>query len=281
MRLKRISKNEVRDPHVCNVSRCKSAADGGSTEPGVEFAKKEGKVWLCKQHMDKLHEERMAAADAAKEAAQVADTDAGAMVIVLEHAMRAEMAGEAQEAEKALELIRAMPVDGQDDLDFADELRRDANGRLKWLKDRRTQATKKARETLEEIRSWFKAPIDFYEQAKGLLDDKIRDGMRQLEERQTLQLAAAGEAHQAGDLQTVRQAVDAANELQAVLPESTSLVEHWEFLIEQPDLVPREWCSPDVGKIRAWVDAWKESAVGNLPGVRIFRQDRVRQGGKK
>jgi len=42
----------------------------------------------------------------------------------------------------------------------------------------------------------------------------------------------------------------------------------WSYEITDEALVPRELCSPDPAKIRAWVAAWKNAAA--VPGVRIF-----------
>ena len=70
-------------------------------------------------------------------------------------------------------------------------------------------------------------------------------------------------------------AVQAANTLEAYQPAGTSLVEHYKFRVDNPDLVPRELCSPDSAKIRGYLKLHKASA--EIPGVAIWREDTVRQ----
>lgn len=60
--------------------------------------------------------------------------------------------------------------------------------------------------------------------------------------------------------------------------EGTRIVKNWTYEIEQEELIPREFCSPDSKKIRAMVIAHKENA--KIPGVRVFFTETVSTTGR-
>jgi len=272
VKLKRIKKGTKRNQDKCAASKCTADATI-EFGPGEAFDEKYGTISLCDKHAEELEKELDEQEQKAAESDQ--------MAAVLDLTVRDNMAKEADDAEQTLAMLRNLQVTGQVDIDFAKECLDDVMGRLKRFKALRTKATKKTRETLEEIRSWFKKPISFYEQAEQVLKDKIRDGMDSLQAQQTAQIAAASQAHQAGDIQAVQQLVEAATEAEVHQPDNITRTEHYSFQIENPDIVPRELCSPDDKKIRAYLTIHKGAAIGSIPGVTVWRQDIIGNRGVK
>lgn len=65
-----------------------------------------------------------------------------------------------------------------------------------------------------------------------------------------------------------------APQTESIKKTASCIVERWTFEILDEVQVPREFCSPDEKKIRAYAVAYKEA--GNIPGVKIFKQSTVR-----
>ena len=53
---------------------------------------------------------------------------------------------------------------------------------------------------------------------------------------------------------------------------AASIGTRWDYTIEFPTLVPREYCSPDLTLIRTAVRR-EQNPVRDIPGVRIFEAD--------
>jgi hypothetical protein len=50
---------------------------------------------------------------------------------------------------------------------------------------------------------------------------------------------------------------------------------YWKFEITDPDQVPREWCAPDTKRIGEHVRDMKEKAIDQIPGVRVYHDDKT------
>lgn len=60
--------------------------------------------------------------------------------------------------------------------------------------------------------------------------------------------------------------------------DGVAFVEHWDFIIENVDLIPREFLVPDEMKIRRLVKAMR--AETNIPGVKVTMEKRPRTVGR-
>jgi hypothetical protein len=69
--------------------------------------------------------------------------------------------------------------------------------------------------------------------------------------------------------------VQTASDAETHLPKGTHQIEHYSFQINAPDLVPREFCSPDPAKIRA--HAKRHGTSLPIPGVTIWPDDTMVQ----
>jgi len=56
-------------------------------------------------------------------------------------------------------------------------------------------------------------------------------------------------------------------------PAGTSIATKYDFEIINPDQVPRQYCAPDEGKIRKFVNLMGKDAVNAIAGVRVFPLD--------
>lgn len=273
MKLKRQIKGKDRDITKCAAYRCASPPEM-VFDVGVKFDVTEGKVPLCTRHLEERDEELDAEkAKKAKTTAQPGDT---AMVAV-DLMVHSKMQQEHNEVAETLDMLRALSVDSQEQIDFANECLGDVKKRLKVIKDTKTKTRKPVKSLLDTVDGWFKWVIDCYSEAEKILKDKIRDGTVRMEARRNAHIAAASQAHQAGDMQAVQSMVQAANQAEVHLPSSVSMIEAWKFRVDAPDLVPRALCSPDEKKIRAYVNLHKAGA--QIPGVSVWREDTVTRRG--
>ena len=71
--------------------------------------------------------------------------------------------------------IKSFEIIVQDDYDFANELLGTAKSEKKRLETKRKKATDPLNASLKEIRSWYKAAVDFYAEAERILKAKIAD----------------------------------------------------------------------------------------------------------
>lgn len=263
----KLKTQDNRFDNICNAARCAQDKDLVAYAPGVAFPKAEGQVTLCPDHVARRDKERAAEAPADKAIA------AAPAMFEAQDKMEAELATEARDAKEILAMVRSFQVNGQEDINFANGCLGDVKDKLKELKSKREEATRPMNAALKAIRGWFKPAEEFYTEAEGIWKEKIRDGLSALEARQRAALNAAAEAHQAGDLSSVTEAMVVASQATASAPANVSIVRHWTFTITDEALIPREYLTPDLQKIGAVVRAMGDQA--NIPGVRADRDDTV------
>lgn len=268
----------------CAVMRCKAGAemtyDVRNAYPNVK-----GPISLCTAHFvaisdclggSPLSEQTeavpaMAQHDANKVPAQ-ADEGVQAMLAVLaDRSVRDQADEDLRKRDETLMALRALPIRSQQDIDSADAILHDIKGRLKWYKDQKTAARRPFNEQLKRVSLWFDPAIEFYSEAEKAVKVRIRDGRAELDRERNAALQAAAQAHQAGDTQTVQAMVQAANTAETHLPKGMYQVERYSFQVNSPDMVPREFCSPDPAKIRA--HAQRYGTTMPIPGVTIWPDD--------
>jgi len=262
----KLKKKSERFSNVCNMARCDAGCDLVGYAAGVAFSAAEGEVTLCSEHAARRDREREA-----EKATQVKDTPAADP----QQALQTTLQAEAAEAKDVLVMVKGFTIAGQPDVDFANECLTEVKGKLRWLKDKREEATKPMNAALKTIRGWFKPAEEFYEECEGLWKLKIRDGLTALDAAQQRALAAASQAHQAGDLRLVTEAMAVASQATVEAPANISVIERWGYKIIDEMLLPREYLMPDAQKIAGVVRAMGAST--RIPGVEVFRDDIVQQ----
>ena len=181
------------------------------------------------------------------------------------------LAKEADEAKEVRAMVQAYQIVTQADMDFADECVRDVKAKLKELEAKKKKATGHLNEALKEIRSWFAPAAEFYGQAEIIWKQKIGQWKIAEDEKQRQALAAVQEAHKTGDVQGVAAAMAVAAQATVEVPRNQTVRLVWRFAVESPELVPREFCSPDDKKIAPVVEALGLAAAETIPGIRVWK----------
>ncbi len=179
-----------------------------------------------------------------------------------------------------------------DFLACADRIR-DAKKLERELEDRRTSVTGPMNDALRIINGWFKPFGDSLKAAgriysdkaakfKRAEDDRIRAEQAEADrkareqreemERRARKAADAGKTERAMDLLAKsREIAPAPATIAPVKAAGISFTERYEVEVVDANLVPREFCMPDVAKIGARARADKNKAITehDIPGIRV------------
>lgn len=266
---------------ACAASGCKESEDLTGYAAGMAFDESLGNVFLCSTHIYELERERQTAP------AKIVDADrpvrphderlASAILATVPSGPDVDQAALVQEADEArdvLAMVKEFQIVAQGDMDFANECLADVKGKIRAYKAKKEEATKPLNAALKAIRGWFGPVEDFYGQAEDIWKAKIGAWTLAEAERQRQALEAVQVAHRAGDVAGVAQAMAIATQATVSVPTNVTVRAVWSFEVETPDLVPREYCSPDDKKIRTMVMA---SDGAPIPGVRIWKDTAVSQ----
>lgn len=121
--------------------------------------------------------------------------------------------------------------------------------RAKALEAERTSVTKPLNQVLRTVNGWFKPLSDALSQVEDACKGAIWRYDRALEAEQQKQLTAAAEAYQTGNAAEATQALSMIPDVP--VSAGTSVGTRKVLRIVSPDMVPREYCSPDPVKLRA------------------------------
>jgi hypothetical protein len=267
-------------PNKCAASRC-SSTPAKIIPRGAEFPGARGHVPLCDAHCKKLAAEKADTGDkmgtvySAVAAGGVAPPPGStpAMLSVVPVENPEALARETKDAEAVLELIQEFHIETQADYDFADEALGDAKAQWKSLEARKKKATAPLLESLKEIRSWFKPPQTFYEQAERLLKAKIAEAHQRAREAQDAALAEAQAAFLHGETELVDHAVEAAAHAEVVQSPHVTLSPVWQWEIVNEAEIPRDFMIPNRMAIGAVVREFKGET--QIPGIRVWQDERV------
>jgi len=249
--------------NVCNAARCSQDKELVAYAPGVAFSKEEGGVTLCPAHAEKRDEER-----ASNGAAASVPTPPPATHQEPNEALQQSLAAEAKDAKEILAMVRAYRIEGQADVNFANECLGEVKIKLKEIKAKREEATLPMNAALKAIRGWFKPAVDFYAEAEAIWKERILEGLDRLADMQRRALDAAAEAHREGDLTAVTEAMSVASQATIEAPANVSVVERWSWRITDAALIPREYLCPDEAKISGVVQAMKRDTT--IPGIEAY-----------
>lgn len=180
----------------------------------------------------------------------------------------AELATVQQEADGLLEDVKAFSVDSNEDLQLAAEVLADVKGKAKRLDEMEKSATRPLNDTLKTIRGWFKPAKD----RLSSIEQAIKDAIRRFDTAQAAKRQAA--IAQLGDSATRDEAASALatlNDAQVRSVPGLSIRTVPDFIVVDPNAVPREYLSVDESKIRHAVRA----GARTIPGVSIFEKPQV------
>jgi len=184
---------------------------------------------------------------------------------------REALARETVYVQEACRAIEAMPVESQIDLNELAEGTKEAKRRLKELEQARRALTDPITADLEEIRARYRPAEAAYTALEKACKARLLRHDAETRAAQQAAQQAAATAFQAGDAAAGHAAIAA---VPAPAKAAGVSVRHvLDFEVRDADSVPRELCSPDPAKIRAYLATLNQSAPG-LPvsGLHIFQK---------
>jgi len=157
------------------------------------------------------------------------------------------LAQEADKAETVLLYLHGLTIQGPEQRDTVQQTMVWVKRLGKDLDAQRTSATKPLNAVLKTVNGWFKPRIDICERVEAACKDALWRHDRALAAEQQKQLQAAATAFQAGQTEQATQALAAIPDIPQVA--GTSIGTRLVLRVVAPDMVPREYCSPDPGKL--------------------------------
>ena len=243
----------------CEASRCKNVDD--IKEVSGEFWART-KVKLCPRHITELETFK-------KENPDYKPSEPGTELTVVDPSLDQELQEKAKEAQEVLETLKDYAPQTQEDLEDVRDWLKDAKVRRNWLETREKEITGPMRTAENRVRDLFRPAKQFWADVEMLLKAKIAS-VRLLEERRNQEaLAAAAEAHGAGDQEGTQEAlaqVTTVSDLQGI---STQV--KWKYEVVNAAEVPREYLKVDDAKLKAYCGKFKGDQKPNpIPGIKFI-----------
>lgn len=272
-----------RNERTCFVKRCRQPSVG-IAESASFFSDRGGDLELCEKHLLEANQMALnqgkqlvwramgAPAPAPEVKAEVVETPNPQEDTKL--ALHQETEKEKQQAQSLLEQCSMLQVRTKDEVAFVAQVLAEIKGETKRLTARQKEVTDPLNQALKAARALFKPALELLGQCEAKLKDHLALAHQAAEAEKRAALQAAHEQAVAGDTKAAGQAIVKA-EAAAELPqtEGVSYRSRWVFAIVNADIVPREYCSPDLKKIREVVALQKGAT--NIPGVAVREDTQV------
>jgi len=163
------------------------------------------------------------------------------------------------------ELIQTFEIQNDEQQEQIAGVLRDVKKRSNQLEERRKEITVPLNRALGSVNDLFRAPRAKFDALEKTLKDKIAAYLRKKSEDNARALQAAAAAP------TAVLATQAIARVAPVAPPAgVSVRQVTRFEVVNPDLVPRDLCSPDDDKIKLALSTGRE-----VPGVRVFQESVV------
>lgn len=170
-------------------------------------------------------------------------------------------------AERVLEQIRTLVVTDAAQIELAIDIARDVKARWATVDGLRRTITEPLTEALGNVNGLFRPALEALKEAEEVLKGKVATAKKALEVANRQAMQETQRELQSGN---VRGAALASMRVEdTAAPAGTSFRERWRFEIEREVEVPREFCSPDPKKIRAFVSVYGDTKP--IAGVRVFK----------
>lgn len=171
---------------------------------------------------------------------------------------------------EAQERLRTFVVQSDEQQDFAVALLREIKAEWSSVEEDRKKITNPMNAALKATNALFKPTLDALKQAESSLKDKVAGYMN---EKQAANVAALQAASVATTPFQAQQAMAFVAPVEA--PQGVSVRLLWKFQVTEPDLVPRELCSPDLKKIGEACQYGPDGQPLPIPGVQWFQDSSV------
>lgn len=187
--------------------------------------------------------------------------------------VREDMQTQKSVAEGTLEQIQTLPVENQEDYDFAAELLVDVRKNRTLLENERGKATRGLLDTLNVIRGWFKPAVDYWDACEVALKAKMSTYVQSRRQQQQAALQAAGEASMRGEAEAAHRGLQAAREAAVHKAPGARIQTVLMFEVEDFTLVPREFLCVNNAAIEAYVR--EHGKASKIPGVKIWEDTKI------
>lgn len=141
----------------------------------------------------------------------------------------------------------------------------DLSEQAKRLKTAKESVTKPLNEALKNLRAIFSPAEKAVDEAIQSIKAAVLIWNRKVEEDRRQAVLNAQTVAKKSHTLAKHQLAKAPDPVEHVT--GISIKEHWVAVVEDPDLVPREWCAPDEKRLNAYAKATKGSV--EVPGVRF------------
>lgn len=175
-----------------------------------------------------------------------------------------------QQATKALTAATELAIKSPEELSKATDLLSKIKTVGKMIKERKEQITKPLNEALKSARDLFKPIEQNHEEAERIIKTKMLDWQRAEDTRIRKEQEAVAKKVEAGKMSTEKavEKIEKIGEVQTSVQGkvgSISTRDVPKYRITAESLVPREYCSPDMAKLKPALDAGIE-----VPGAEKY-----------
>lgn len=238
-------------PNTCDAKRCLNAPFRAL----MQLGERQG-VKLCEKHWDMLPQEE-----------KVIDITPETETETEEQQIQAYIEPMKQEALTIAEQFTDLTIVNAQEAEQFSGLLQEIHDNAKALEKKRKEATKPLDQAKKTIMSWFRPAQTALEDAKAVLKEKLTDWV-------AYQEAERAEALESGDAETVLATAEPE------VPTSMKRVKIWDFIVENTDLVPRQFFVLDESLIKkAMYAAGPENF--SCPGIKVFQKERLDMAGSK
>lgn len=180
-----------------------------------------------------------------------------------------EISSELPYARSLIEELQAFEILNDDDQQTAADGLQEIKTRYNALEEKRKKITTPLNTAVKEVNNLFREPREALEECEKILKAKIAGYLAKVEADNAKALLAASQA------ETAEEAVEALAEVVATEPAKGVSVRYvWRAEVFRPEMVPFEFLSPDIEKIKANME--QSIAAGGepmpIPGVRFHKE---------
>lgn len=172
---------------------------------------------------------------------------------------------EKEDVVPALEAIRTLLVQSDQDQEFAADILRDIKERHAHVEGKRTEITKPLNAALRNVNNLFRPLKDALGEAERLLKGKIAAYQQSVIEQNRKQLEAAAQAETHQEAQAMMASTQPVQS-----PQGVNVRHVWKPRVVDATKVPRDYLAVDINKLEAHAKAAKGQPKA-IPGV-VFEQ---------
>ncbi len=187
--------------------------------------------------------------------------------------LQAQANAENQKASMMATSAASLHIQSDDEYQQAAAVLTQIQAQLKFIEQERVKITKPLNDSLRAINALFKGPKQEYEKAKSLFKARMADFIKRKEEAHQASLQAAQQASDMGDQNTFYMQAQAAHDASLPHVGNVHTRDSWKFEVVNIQQVPLDFLMVDERKLRAFVNANKDSV--SIPGVRVYKETQV------